>query len=155
MWRAFRWLIIGMFVLAAGQAFLSHGDLGPAGPSPQVALASASGADLAARVGYNAGWRGPVLVQAVAYSGIESGWRVDAVSPTGCLGLWQLCPTRQRDLDPQTNADDAHGKWQACDGGSFSCAWDPYDGGSGNPAWGRDYAIAQQAVAGLPNGGAA
>lgn len=122
----------------------------PGGSTPVTASA---GADLAAQVGYNAGWRGETLVEAVAYAGIESNWRRDAVSSTGCIGIWQLCPARQEDFDPQTNANRAHGKWAGCRGGSFDCDWTPYDLGRANPAWPMDYASALQAVAQLPNHG--
>jgi hypothetical protein len=138
-------------VLGVGGGATAAPASGATGPS--LATTNTSGADLAARVGYNAGWRGTTLVEAVAFSGIESTWGPAAVSPTGCLGLWQLCPTHSRDLDPQTNADDAHSKWAHCSGGSFDCDWTPYDKGHRNPAWSTDYAIAVKAVAALPGGG--
>ncbi len=109
---------------------------------------------MAAKVGYNAGWRSATLVEAVTYNGIESGWNWNAVSYTGCEGGWQICPPRVGDFDPQTNANIAYEKWAACRGGSFDCDWTPYDQGYANPSWNTDYAIAQQAVAALPGGGA-
>lgn len=113
-------------------------------------------AALAAQVGYHAGprWRSSTLVEAVAFAGIESAWRPGAVSSTGCIGLWQLCPTRMIDVDPQINADRAYGKWSGCRGGSFDCDWTPYDQGHASPAWATDYGIAQRVVAALPGGGA-
>jgi hypothetical protein len=149
-------LAVPLFVLAAVGALLGQHDAPPAAASARtpVAVGSAAGADLVARVGYNAGWRGAALVDAVAYAYIESAFRPTAVSRTGCVGLWQICPPHPDDMDPQANAGHAFGKWRGCRGGSFACDWDPYDGGPGNPAWWTGRTLGQHAVQALPSGGA-
>lgn len=111
-------------------------------------MAALSAAEVAQHA-YNAGWRGLDLVQAVAYAWIESGFSAEAVSETGCGGLWQLCPKPSGWSDPQTNANAAYAKWKACRGGSFACDWTPYDGGSNNPGWAEGLKQAQDAVKGV------
>jgi hypothetical protein len=100
-----------------------------------------------------AGFPASAIAEAVAYAGIESSWDPTARSPTGCIGLWQICGTSVHgDLtDPLTNAKAAYAKWKACSGGSFACDWTPYDQGSSNPNWNGYYqqalAVAAHAVA--------
>jgi hypothetical protein len=151
-------LLIGAAIVTAalGHALgLGDGGTAPAGaaPSSAVSAAGAAGADLVVTVGYNAGWRGPILAQAGAYAYIESGFRPTAVSSTGCKGLWQLCPPPADAFDPQANARHAYEKWRRCRGGSFDCDWTPYDQGTANRGWAAGYALAQKAMTGLPNGG--
>jgi hypothetical protein len=149
-----RILIVAALVCAALGHALGLGDgAAPSAPAGNVPVAAASGAALVVGVGYNAGWRGSVLAEAGAFAYIESGFRADAVSSTGCRGLWQICPTKPDSFDPQTNADQAHRKWAACRGGSFDCDWTPYDQGSANPGWATGHALALHAMAGLPDGG--
>lgn len=97
-----------------------------------------------------AGFPVSVLPQAAAYAGIESGWNTNAVSSTGCIGLWQICGTQvSGDLkDPSVNAKAAFAKWKSCNGGSFACDWDPYDQGQSNPNWGTYFNQALQAAGG-------
>jgi hypothetical protein len=154
-----RWLVAAAIVAAALGHALGLGDGGTpavpaaAGQAGAVSVTATAGATLVVGVGYNAGWRGPTLAAAGAYSWIESGFRPTAVSSTGCRGLWQICPTKPDSFDPQINANQAHRKWAACRGGSFDCDWTPYDQGAANPQWATGYALAQKAMAALPNGG--
>lgn len=155
-----RLLIAAAIVAAAlGHALgLGDGGAAPAVPAAHepigaVSVTATSGASLVVGVGYNAGWRGASLAAAGAYAYIESGFRANAVSSTGCRGLWQICPTKPDSFDPQVNANQAHRKWAACRGGSFDCDWTPYDQGAANPGWATGYALAQKAMTGLPKGG--
>lgn len=156
-----RWLISAAIVTAALGHAVGLGDGAPASssaapapaPASAVSTQGASGAALVVSVGYNAGWRGPTLAAAGAYAWIESGFRPTAVSRTGCEGLWQLCPPPADAFDPQANARHAYAKWRGCQGGSFDCDWTPYDEGATNPGWATGYALAQQAMKGLPGGG--
>jgi hypothetical protein len=86
-----RWLIGAAIITAAlGHAFgLGAGSPAPASTrraSAAVSVTAASGAALVVGVGYNAGWRAPTLAAAGAYACFESGFRVTAVSSTGCEG---------------------------------------------------------------------
>lgn len=83
-----------------------------------------------AELAWKAGWRGNDLIDAIWTAGIESGYRADAVSKTGCCGIWQLCPCVT--MDPQGNANAAYAKWKAA-GNSFQPDWWRYDGGRSNP----------------------
>lgn len=100
---------------------------------------------------------GPASVAglAVAYAWIESGYSPAAHSPTGCVGLWQICGTSVTgDLtDPAVNARAAVAKWKACQGGSFDCDWTPYDFGPANPGWAKGLADGQAAMAALGSPG--
>jgi hypothetical protein len=97
-----------------------------------------------------AGFTGTALLEAVAYSWIESSFNSTAVSSTGCRGLWQICgqPVPGDLNDPSINAQNAFAKWRACRGGSFTCDWTPYDQGPANRMWAQGYQLAQQAAAG-------
>jgi hypothetical protein len=52
----------------------------------------------------------------------ESGGDPNAVSGSGCVGLFQLCPAQSGDADPATNVARAYAKWVA-GGGSFGPSW--------------------------------
>lgn len=95
-----------------------------------------------------AGGPASAVAEAVAYAWIESGYRSDAVSPTGCVGIWQICPPPPNASDPAVNAQAAVGKWKACRGGSFACDWTPYDLGQANPGWAKGYTDGQAAASG-------
>lgn len=101
-----------------------------------------------AQYAYNAGWRGNDLQLAIAHSYIESSFDPNARSPTGCGGLWQLCPAPPGWQDPQTNAKFAYIKWKAA-GSSFDPDWTRYNGGSKNPRWNEGWKLAQQAAASI------
>lgn len=67
------------------------------GPTPPLSLDGYTGADLAARAAYNAGFRGDALATAVAIAGAESTWNPSAVGDVGLqsdkwgpsVGMWQ------------------------------------------------------------------
>lgn len=102
---------------------------------------------------YQAGFRDTDLILAIAYAGIESGFDPNAVSPTGCIGLWQICGTQLTCnlYDPLCNAKAAYAKWKGA-GGTFDKDWTPYDGGSTNPSWNFYYAEAESAAPSVANG---
>jgi hypothetical protein len=104
-----------------------------------------------AQYGYNAGWRGNDLLLAVAHAYIESSFDPSVTSPTGCAGLWRLCPPPAGAYDPQTNANAAYAKWKAA-GSSFDRDWTPFNGGSKNPRWNEGWKLAQQAAASIGAG---
>lgn len=72
-------------------------DVGPCDAGSQLPIDGRSGADLAARAAYNAGFRGDALVTAVAIAGAESSYNPGAVGDVSLqnnkwgpsVGLWQ------------------------------------------------------------------
>lgn len=97
-----------------------------------------------AELAWKAGFRGNDLIDAIWTAGIESGYRTDAVSKTGCCGLWQLCPCTT--MDPQGNANGAYAKFKAA-GNSFQRDWWQYDGGRSNSNFQAFYDQAKSAAA--------
>lgn len=90
-----------------------------------LAIGNSSGAELAARLAFNAGFRGDDLVTMVALAGRESSWTPGAANPnTSDRGLWQVnwsahkgwlseMGYEQNDLlDAQKNADAARKLWE-------------------------------------------
>lgn len=102
-----------------------------------------------AQLAWNAGWRGTDLIDAIWTAGIESGYRTDAVSQTGCCGLFQLCPCVT--TDPQGNANAAYAKWKGA-GSSFQPDWWRYDGGRSNPNFQQFFDQATAAAASFVGG---
>lgn len=103
---------------------------------------------------YTAGWRGADLVIATAITEPESGADSTAVQnggPIGAslvgVGLWQVTPGTQADLDPATNAAHAFAKYRAAHG--FS-PWTTYVGGEylAFMAWAAQ-GVAHMSAAGL------
>jgi hypothetical protein len=146
-------------VLSVTMAAAARGELVPAtsctsgqviSPASTGAPASA-GAAVAARAAYAAGWRGPLLTQAVAIAGAESTWNPAAVTAPagGNYGLWQINTVHQDLLtsgdwrDPGANARMAHAVWAAA-GGSWK-PWEAYTNG----AYQRFMGPAGDAVQGL------
>ena len=140
--------IVAAFVLAAaGFAGLVNHTTG-AGPSPAGGLAAGPGVLAPAQIaafGHEAGWRGDVLVVAVAVALAESGGNPrahNATPPDDSYGLWQinmlgpLGPDRRaryglganRELwEPAVNARVAHA---VSDAGRNWSPWSTYTNGS-------------------------
>ncbi|MFB9406754.1 transglycosylase SLT domain-containing protein [Dactylosporangium matsuzakiense] len=151
-------LLAALAVLLAAVAFTAT----PAQASPARAGLTATGADLCAQVGYNAGFRGNPLVTAVAVAMAESRCNPSAYAYNGASGdcpsgstdrgLWQInnCyhPTVSDTCayDPQCNANAAYSISGA---GSSWTQWTTYRTGDYLTWW----STAQAAVNRLSGGG--
>lgn len=121
------------------------------GENEQLDLNGYSGAELAARAAYNAGFRGDALVTAVAVAGAESGYNQGAVGDVGLqsdkwgpsVGMWQVRtlnnPNEYSGLDTQRDVNivggdnvqaNANFAYSLSNGGSNWRQWGAFTNGS-------------------------
>lgn len=129
--------VLMVVVIAASVLFPSMGTSGSSATTTSCVTSTATGKLSGAQIAglaYAAGWRGNDLTIAVAITMPESGADSTAVQnggPIGAplvgVGLWQITPGTQADLDPATNAAHAFAKYQGA-GNTFS-PWTTFVGG--------------------------
>jgi hypothetical protein len=140
-----------------------------------LAIGNASGAELAARLAFNAGFRGEDLITMVAIAGRESNWTPGAANPnTSDRGLWQVNWNAHRGwlsemgydqndlLDAQKNANAARllwerngwGPWRGSDNSTTNGGGPGFDG-NGSHLWRLDRYMPQatQAVNAIQSSG--
>jgi len=143
-----------LMMAAAGQAQLAPTSSCAPEAGGQVAAVEGTGAVLAARAAYAAGWRGDDLRTAVMLAGAESGYNPRAGNQLGDgrthQGLWQISSLHTELMakygdrfDPVANARMAHELWTSVRG-RWSPTWEAYTNGSYQRYAGQaDAALAQ------------